>query len=315
MVPDSPDTAVNDGKSVNFRMKIKFNHPVTVYALQIGGWLPLPFTSCRMLLLDRNIVSTLKTIDGGSTRGDAEANKWWLDFLNSSRFMLNPILYAMEANRQRMPFYDEFRVTFDEASNVLTKACPGAQRIEFADVQYRAIYQTVLDFHERYGREREFLFRTVPLICQRQPSHKLTLTENQILRAASTAGLEKLSLVVVAALSCLYERSDGAEPRIGRNVIKPAASYSEQNAYNAIADLRALEFLGMANAFERVNTALCTRDKYLAAFWCAANVGKPRWEGTTFRCSVQPDEELFPRLQKDEIEDLNDRLRAYSQDS
>ena len=58
-------------------MDIKFHQPVTAYALQIGGWLPLALVSAPILLVDRNIVGTAKQIATHSTRSDLEANKWW----------------------------------------------------------------------------------------------------------------------------------------------------------------------------------------------------------------------------------------------
>ncbi len=122
-------------------------------------------------------------------------------------------------------------------------------------------------------------------------------------------GLSKTSLILICTLSCLYERNDGAEPLIGRNIIKPCESYSNEDAHNAISDLRALEMLAAINGLNIGCVSFCTRDKYLAAMWCGLKVSSPKWSGNQFTCSINPDVSLFPRLTKSDVSDLVGELK------
>lgn len=73
---------------------IGFDHPVKVWVLQLGGWLPIPFTGVGIVLVDRNITAALDALADWPDRTDMEVEKWWLDQLNSDRFVLNPVLCA-----------------------------------------------------------------------------------------------------------------------------------------------------------------------------------------------------------------------------
>jgi hypothetical protein len=282
---------------------------MTVYALQIGGWLPLAVTSCPLLLVDRNIVSIMKEIAKGSSRADLASNNWWLSFLNSSSHTINPVLCAMEGDTRTSPSFEEFRASFDDARAQLLTALPNAQIVMFGEEHYRAAYETVQDFAERYNGERDFLMEAAPRLFMRNAEPNLMQVEQELLQVASDLGLDKLSLVVIAALSCLYESRSGLEPLIGRNIIKPRRKFSAQQAHNAIADLRALELLVSANALNKPSTALCTRDKYLAAFWCGIQVATPKWQGVRMSFDITVDDQLFPRLDPQELAALWERLK------
>ena len=295
--------------SARLSLKIRFKQPMTVYALQIGGWLPLAVASCPLLLVDRNIVSIIKEIAKGSPRSDLAANNWWLSFLNSSNYKINPVLCAMEGDTRTSPSFEEFRASFDEARSQLSAALPNAQIIMFGEEHYRAAYETVQDFAERYNAELDFLMQVAPWLFMRNRGSNLMQVEQDLLQLASDLGLDKLSLVVIAALSCLYEPRDGLEPLIGRNIIKPKMKFSAQQAHNAISDLRALEFLASANALNGPPSAFCTRDKYLAAFWCSIQVAAPTWHGGRISFGVTMDDQLFPRLKPQELEAMWERLK------
>jgi hypothetical protein len=104
------------------------------------------------------------------------------------------------------------------------------------------------------------------------------------------------SLVVLAILSCLYERIDGSGFTAARKIIKPRTTYTRQNAYNALSDLRALEIFVSGLGFQRGPFALCTCDRAIAAFWCGLNAHDHRWENEQFSFTMGLTEDLFPRL-------------------
>lgn len=165
-------------------MNIDFHQPVTVYALQIGGWLPLPFVSGSMLLVDRNMVSMAKQILNNSLRDDVVANKWWFKFINNSSITLNPILSAMEGNSQRNPTFLEFCEQFDEEAFTLNQAFPATQVTEYSEKHYQAAYDQLSGLGNRYVVEKNFLQDVIPIISTRNKKNKLLSLEKVILQKA-----------------------------------------------------------------------------------------------------------------------------------
>jgi len=301
------------GDTLSVKFNNQFHHPVTAYALQIGGWLPLPFCSASMLLVDRNVTGILTAISRGSVRGDIEANKWWLEFLNSQTFFVNPLLCAVEGSTRSSPSYEEFCLAFAEARAVLQKGLPRARVIDYEEQHYRAAYEIVKSFALRYEAEVSFLLRVAPIIAERHRDNILLQVEQQICELAASTGVTLRSLPLIAALSCLYEPRDGAEPRIGRGVLKPNGTYSEEQAHNAIADLRALETLVVVNSLGGPSAAFCTRDKYLAALWCGMQIANSEWQAGVMIFSSAPTQQLFPRLTLEQHGALLQRLKNNGQ--
>ncbi len=291
------------------KFRIKFNHPITAYSLEIGGWLPLAFTSCRILLVDRNILSILSQLSTPYRRDDLEANDWWISFLNTPDHIINPILYAMEGNSQAVPSFDDFCSSFRHATKELCLKLPKSHIINYEEQHYRAAYAIVQDLGSRYEAEQAFLLDIAPHIAERSSYAQLSALEKMVFAACKNAGLSKSSLVVLAALSCLYEKKDGSEPLIGRNIIKPAHNYDLRQTHNALSDLRALEVLIAVNALNGGGAALCTRDKYLAAFWCSLRIANATWQKDIVKSDAGFGEELFPRLNQTQLSALVARLR------
>lgn len=282
--------------TLSVKFNITFHHRVTAYALQMGGWLPLAFCSAPMLLVDRNVTGMLRAIDRGEVRGDIEANEWWLEFLNSQSFFVNPVLCAIEGKSRSSPSYEEFGSAFVEARAVLQKGLPKARIIDYEEKHYRAAYEIVKGFTLRYEAEVRFLVSVAPMIAERHRDNVLPRVERKICELAVSCGLSLRSFPLITALSCLYEPRDGTEPRIGRGVIKPSRIYSEEQAHNAIADFQALETLVAVNLLGGLNSAFCTRDKYLAALWCGMQISDLGWRGGVMTFSITPIQKLFPRL-------------------
>ena len=296
-------------ESISVKFNIQFNHPVAAFALQIGGWLPLAFCFAPILLVDRNVTAILAAIGRGSDRADLAANSWWLEFLNSQTFLVNPLLCAMEGGTQSPPSYREFCLSFEQARAILANAMPRARIIDYKEEHYVAAYEIVQSFALRYEAELKFLLGVAPMIVERHRESALMRTEREMLQVAFVSGVQRESLVTLAALSCLYEPRDGSEPRIGRGILKPSEAYSEELAHNAIADLRALEVLAAVNALYSQSAAFCTRDKYLAAFWCGIQVTHPQWRDGAVTFGITLRRQLFPRLNPEQFVALLERLQ------
>lgn len=301
--------------SVKAKMTLKFKHPVTVYALVIGGWFPLSLAPSGVLLIDRNILGIIPRPSGNRTRHDFEANRYWLTHVNAAHYKINPVLCAMEGVTRAIPTYGEFTRSFDEACNLIRKEWPHASLVEFAEIHYRAAYETIEQTHPRYLRESQFLVDVSPLLLQRKAERTLRKTEEAIINISGKCGLDPFSLPLLAALSCLYESKSGELPSIGRKIINPSPSYTSADAHNTLADLRSLEYLVAGTGIGEADLTFCTRDRCLAAFWSALKLQRGELHTNGFTIDLQLDSSLFPRLCEEEVDDLCQRLRALNSSS
>ena len=87
----------------------------------------------------------------------------------------------------------------------------------------------------------------------------------------------------------------GADGGAARAVLKPADSYSEADAYNALADLRQLEVLAASRGMLQ-SVALLTADQRLALLWCGLGVQNVQVGVRNTRVRLNPDPALFARL-------------------
>jgi hypothetical protein len=293
------------------KMNIKFNHPVTAYALQIGGVLQLAFVSAPIVLVDRNIVGMAKLISNNSQRHDVEANRWWFEFINSSSVLLNPALSAMEGKNNNVPSLNEFREQFNDARLALANGLPNARVMSFTDIHYEATYEIILRLANRYLSEKRFLVKAAPIVANRCKDNELPEIENNILELSSKMGITENPLLILSVLSCLYENKNGEGHLIGKKIIKPKPIYSDMDAHNALSDIRALEMLVAANTIGGPEVALCTHDKNLAKFWWAISVTNPRRNQDTVKFDLTPQQELFPRLNSEEFNRLIAALKEH----
>lgn len=294
-------------------MTVQFPHPVTAFALVLGGWFPLSLVGGHLLVLDKNVLGMLRLIHKGiSTRSDVAANAWWLNFINSSSQTVNPVLCAFEGNRRSVPNFDEFRAEFLRLQDELAEYLPHARRVTYSPGAFGAVYEILNNVSARHQAETDFLIHAAPLIAEPTRDIYVRGKRDRIIALASDAGLIGRTPVVLAVLSCLYESRDGSVPSIGRKLIKPSSNYGPGAAHNAIWDLRALEFLVGASASNLGPVAVCTRDRAMGAFWCALNVRDPSWKNNSLMYNVTIDNKLFPRITGQEIEELAALVFAQS---
>lgn len=294
----------------NFSIAINFRRPVSIYALVDGGWLPPPFVIPPNLFVDRNVVQYLAQIARGSKESNVIDTDWWLSLVKDSSLLINPVLYALEGNKRRTPSFEEFCTSFEEASQKIANQLPDANLVKYEAIHYKAAYQFLTDLDERHKRESKFLVSVAPAIASPVADSKLRQVESFILQTADDLSLERKSLVVIAVLSCLYQRRDGSGFLTARRIIKPSPNgkYMPENAHNALADLRSLELFISSLGFMHDPFALCTCDKAIALFWCGLASSGYEWKDGKFSFKVTLSEHLFPRLQDSDREELAERL-------
>lgn len=292
------------------KFEVQFDHKLKVWVLVLGGWRPIQLAAVDILVVDRNITSALEALEAKPNRQDLVADKWWLGYLNRPTPLLNPILCASEGKWRSTPTFEQFCQELRRSTLVLSRSLPNAGIIRHPEQHLEQLYAMCVSQASRTRKEVDFLVVVCPLLVSRTSRANERHLEVAILSAADQSGISRQSLCCMAALSVLYERPDGREPRVGRGILKPTRTYSQEDAYNALSDLHGLEFFAAGCAMSGFTSGLCTRDKYLAAFWVALGVQFGTWSENKFSATYTPRQELFPRLNDEEIDSLFKRIKT-----
>lgn len=293
----------------DFKPKERF----TIFALQIGGFLPLCFTGANLLILDRNVVISAENILRGGRHRDNKANIWWHNFINRPSYLLNPCLAALESSSMSIPTYEEFHTEFERCCEILRRAFPKARVLNYTSEARKGAYDLVEEITKHYNEELAFLQDAVPLIAVRNPEFRLASVEEELFSLSRNSGLSRPTLSLLACLSCLYEGATNEAASPARRVLKTKQKYTESMAHNAIMDLYSLQFLIQGSARLDTNVSLCTSDKPLLKFWCAMKV-KPGGTVTArgFEVNMELSDAMFPNLNERAIIDLKQRLDFYT---
>ena len=284
---------------------IQFNEEVTIYVLELGGWLPLSFSNYNSLLPDRNVISSINQIKNNKLRANTKATDWWLRFYKESDFTINPLLYAFEGQYQRFPSLIEFCNSFDEATIELKEYFPKAKIIKYPNKEiYQKVYELLIEVSKQNIVEQEFLLNTAPIVVNRVSDKELLNTQNIIDDLADKYGILGESLVYYLVVSCLYDPKDGSGYLPARKILKPKENYTEVMAYNAICDVNALTFFIQSLSLPNFMMPVCTCDKPLAAFWAAINPFERTVQNRKINIEFQFTKNLFPRLSTKQIETL-----------
>lgn len=304
----TPGNCVINGKknkeNITCSMPINFHNPPSIFALTQSGWLPFPFIKPANILVDKNVISNLRRIAEGTQSTNTQQNEWWLRFLKDSELLINPLLYAFENSYRRTPSFDEFCFSLQEATSEILNYFPNANVVTFTG-KFRTVYEILEKFSNRNSREIDFLSQTSPLIVNRVVDSELQVVQSQILEIANSLNLLGKSLAVLCVLACLYENKDGSGFLAARRLIKPKLNYTEENAYNALSDLRCLEFYIASCGFRNVVFSLCTCDRALAAFWSGIMPEEVSLDSTQCKFNITIGDHLFPRMSTNERQKLS----------
>lgn len=288
------------------RMNIRWVEPETVWMLEIGGRSPIPLSGARTVFVDRSVTSALEVLSRDPGRPDYKADNWWLGHLNSERFELNPVLCGFEGSNRRTPTFEEFGAALERARSVLADGLPKAQVVSHLNLP--ALYAILVESADRRRTAEAFLLASAPMLVERVSKERAPRLQAEILSNAAAVGLPAKSIVVLCALSCIHERQDGGEPRIGRGILKPTRSYTAGDAHNALADLQGIEMLASSSAFGHHPSGFVTRDRALADLWCALGIAVSRNTQGRMVMRLSPAPELFPALDNAAIARLVARL-------
>jgi hypothetical protein len=222
---------------------------------------------------------------------------------------INPIMTAYEGAASREPTRLEFQVELADTRRRLQLLYPHKNVIEHSAKTSGELFDALAVKLERRRREAAFLVDAAPFVAQRPSSKDLMPKIRHVIAKAREAGLVNQSLVHVTLLSCLAENRHGDKKSAGRAVLKPRAEFNMRDAHNAVSDIHLLEFLIAASAYHLGPVALCTMDEGLARLWIKLKVsGAERTAANDINFRFSIDEDLFPRLNQEQLQELRSAL-------
>lgn len=302
------DGAMQAG-TATINAKMNFHEVPSPFALVQGGWLPMPLVIPQQFLVDKNVVAHLRTLNSGIPSEKLKSFKWWMKFFEEGSATFNPLPFAWEGGLRKTPSFAEFVTAFQEGTTEIREAIPKCTIATFGQSEYRAAYQMILDFESRTTKESRFLMSVSPMLFERVNRKNQEKILNAIIFEAKACDIAPMSIVVVAALSCLYDDVHGNIFSIGRKLLKPKPAYDSRAAFNALADLRHIEIAAAGQIyFGKQGFALSTCDIALASLWCALSPTGTFSAEHEIEFTFNLSQELFPRLNHNEIQQLHDRL-------
>lgn len=221
---DEGDAKINGSvlggkRTCNF--PINFNSDVSIYVLNIGGWLPFTFLNNQCIVPDRNILGSIEAIKKDNVFNNIEKTKWWLELRKESDLIINPILYAIEGNKRKKPTFEEFCLSFDSAATELKEYFPKAEIVSYTkDIQYKDGYDILENLFRYFEQEKNFLLKTAPLVAEMHAFNKLLEIEQRIQEHAVECQMTGESPLYFVVLSCLYTDPKHRYPA-ARKILKP----------------------------------------------------------------------------------------------
>lgn len=302
------ETSVDDldaTKSYTARTTLESTFTSRAIGLVKGGWLPSALAASlpgTIMLVDRNVVSEIiRRFDGGKKVG---VEPDFLDLFADTPVRINPLLFAMEGNARGIPAPDLVREQLEEAVTKLRTALPSA-RLIVGPASLVGALGLIEESRRGLEQRQRFLLRAAPMLAAPVGSKDMRARWSEVIAAADDCGVSRGSLVVLAALSSVVI-PNGRSP--AKKLLKLKHGYSEADAYNALADLRAIELLVHLFAlFPNMPTLLCTADRALALFWTGIGASNFARSGTGVSFDLSPVEQLLPKSRADEWRSCIDR--------
>ncbi|WP_434716932.1 hypothetical protein P5X00_14575 [Paraburkholderia sp. A2RO-4L] len=201
-----------------------------------------PVPAGTVFLLDRNVVSLIKSAVDGRVPTDAK-KRAFLDGLRALDLPENsfsPLLSLMEGEKGREDSAEEKAECLEKETEAIGRFFTRAS----TDTCYlRGLKDVVSELfagmaESRWDDRGEFLMQAAPRVIQKVAGRERRDVEDELIRLAIASGLAPDDAIVMLLLACLYG-SDAA-----RRVIKPA----RPNAWNVLSDLHVISRVGMVKA-------------------------------------------------------------------
>lgn len=286
-------------------------HPTKAFVLIEQGWtLPGPWVDSDLLILDRNVVIDLEELPSEATDSWASPDRFWADLLGMCGSECHLLSFAVEGRAAQKPGLRAFLDEVSRAYRAAYRLFPREQLSPFDAARLQGGIGLIHDFERYFKKASAFLGKVLPALARPIPANERYSVFQRILHAADTSGFAHSELIVLLAISCLYDAAGGKHLKKpinpGRAILKP----SKPNYYNAAFDSWLIELVIGGNAISDKRVGLVTKDKGLAAFWALLEPREFRMEGGVIQASITFSQQLFPampdKLFERFIDDLQD---------
>ena len=266
MVRDTDVVDVEVGQRVKFETVLESKFTSKAIGLVKGGWLPSALAAINdtIVLPDRCVVAQLNArLKNGATKPDAERD--FIDLFAGDSIRINPMLFVLEGDVGQNPTPETLISQLDEAVTKLQSALPRA-KIVAADARgLVGVLGLIQDTQNGIARKQNFLLHLNPILKSPVSRKNAAHAWDKVLALAGDSGIPNTSLVLLAALSAIV-MPQGRNP--AKKLLKFREAYTQKDAYNGLADIRALEILmNLFALFPNERVMLCTADKDMALFW------------------------------------------------
>ena len=281
------------GETVNASATLQSEFTSRAIGLVRGGWLPSAFAVMYQkttILVDRNVVSQITSrFANGKRRGKQEPD--FIDLFADQPIRINPLLFVLEGNRRTIPTPEDAATQFAEVEMKLRAALPEAE-LAIGPDSLKGALGLIEDSRASLDCKQRFLHHIAPRTISPVAQRDVEARWKEIIETADLHSVPRQSLVVLAALSAVAV-PNGKSP--AKRMLKFRNGYTEADAYNALADLRAIElFIGCHCLFPEEPMQLCTGDKDMALLWSGLQASNFRRSGRGFSYDMAPVEGLFP---------------------
>lgn len=276
-----------------------------VVALGAGGWLPVGLIpSNTMMLLDKNAYNRIRSRYDLGLKKDGVVDDFF-DLIYEKKIQINPSLFAIEGNLRSLRMtYANIRSQYDEAVSIITKALPNSKIGVKRNDAVKSIMAILKDLHDENSKKLSLLKFMGGYLYKETSIKNRVRVINEISDCFDSFKLKKHSVLFIAILSAALSSSDNNP---AKKIIKPkpVGVYSDADAYNALSDLRCIDYLMWAIGLHGNNTVvLCTNDKPLAKFWVAISANDFIFEGKTLTHTLKFRKSLFGNLRDNEFEEI-----------
>ncbi|NSY14764.1 hypothetical protein [Agrobacterium vitis] len=263
----SSDVAeIDAGQTAKFGATLESQFTSKAIGLVKGGWLPsmLAAIDDTIVLPDRCVVAQLSArLKDGVTK--PEADKDFIDLFADTVIRINPMLFVLEGDGGQNATPETIGKQLEEAVTKLRSALPKAEMVAADAKGLQGVLGLIQDTQDGIARRQDFLISLNPKLKSSVSRKNVQSCWDEVLIAADHYDIPKASLVVLAALSAVV-MPQGRNPAKG--LLKFGEAYGPKDAYNGLADIRALEILiYLFGLFPDQRVMLCTADKDMAMFW------------------------------------------------
>jgi hypothetical protein len=265
-------------------------------------------------LLDRNIVSLIRSVNAGKVPADDNQRRMfeWLRTSDKKENFFSPMTSLAEGNQKGIMSGEQFRaVILSESASIGTFFKHARTDNQFFDQMVDTFCSFPIGLNETpYADYIRFLKTVSPLIVDTVSVRRRESVRDSIINEAIARGIVPSHPVVMCCLSILY----GSD--VSRRVLKPSEALKKDEWHNAFSDIQIVSRLGQfASIGPDVDFVFMTMDKALREFvdfftvtGARSSTDNPASRNAMIEIATNIKFDIFPELSEQQILELGQLL-------